>query len=78
MDIGVSAFVFSYHSTGKKALFVATVKIMMILTVCSSMLINDFTGLHEHNVHDICFIGLMDHSYTSPTPPPPPSNLPDI
>ena len=62
MDIGVSAFVFSYHSIGKKALFVATVKIMMMLTVCSSMLINDFTGLHEHNVYDICFIGLMDHS----------------
>ena len=66
MDIGVSAFVFSYHSIGKKlALFVATVKIMMMLTVCSSMLINDFTGLHEHNVYDICFIqiiGLMDYS----------------
>ena len=62
MDIGVSAFVFSYHCIGKKVLFVATVEIMMILTVCSSMLINGFTGLHEHNVHDICFIGLMDHS----------------
>ena len=53
MDIGVSAFVFSYHSIGKKALFVATVKIMMMLTVCSSILINDFTGLNtmifEHN-----------------------------
>ena len=46
MDIGVSAFVFSYHSIGKKALFVATVEIMMMLTVCSSMLINDFTGLN--------------------------------
>ena len=65
MDIGASAFVFSYHSIGKKALFVATVKIMMMLTVCSSMLINDFTGLHEHNVYDICFIqiiGLLDYS----------------
>ena len=56
MDIGVSAFVFSYHSIGKKA------EIMMMLTVCSSMLIIDFTGLHEHNVYDICFIGLMGHS----------------
>ena len=65
MDIGVSTFVFSYHSIGKKALFVATVKIMMMLTVCSSMLINDFTGLREHNDYDICFIqiiGLMDYS----------------
>ena len=62
MDIAVSAFILSYHSIGKKALFVATVKIMMIQTVCSSMLINDFTGLHEHNVYEICFIGLMDHS----------------
>ena len=67
MDIGVSTFVFSYHSVGKKALFVATVKIMMMLTVCSSMLINDFTGLQEHNdyMYDICFIqiiGLMDYS----------------
>ena len=60
MDIGVSAFVFSYHSIRKKALFVATVEIM--LNVCSSMLKTDFTGLHEHNVYDICFIGLMDHS----------------
>ena len=36
---------------------------MIMLTVCSSMLINYFTGLHEHNVYDICFIGLMDHTH---------------
>ena len=65
MDIGVSTFVFSYHSIGKKTLFVATVKIGMMLAVCSLMLINDFTGLHERNVYDICFIQiieLMDYS----------------
>ena len=77
---GYWSFCFCYLSIGKKALFVATVEIRMMLTVCSSMLINDFTGLYEHNVYDICFIGLMDHTLwnsTSPTPPPPPPT-PDI
>ena len=46
----------------RKLCFVGTVKIMTMLIVCSSTLINDFTGLHEHNVYDICFIGLMDDS----------------
>ena len=51
MDIGVSASVFGYHSIGKKALFVSRVEIMMMLTVCSSMLINYFAGLNEHKAY---------------------------
>ena len=75
MDIGVSAFVFSYHSIGKKALFVATVEIMMMLTVCSSMLINDFTGL---NVMFTIFVllGLWISYFKTPLSHPPPLSPP--
>ena len=75
MDIGVSAFVFGYHSIGKKA------EIMMMLTVCSSMLIIDFTGLNTMFMI-IVLLGLWITHFETPLslapPSPPPSNLSDI
>ena len=72
MDIGVSAFVFSYHSIGKKA------EIMMMLTVCSSMLIIDFTGLNTMFMI-IVLLGLWITHFETPlslAPPSPPLQQP--
>ena len=72
MDIGVSAFVFSYHSIGKIA------EIMMMLTVCSSMLIIDFTGLNTMFMI-IVLLGLWITHFQTPlslAPPSPPLQQP--